>query len=249
MPAIASTHAALRRSSSRSSAIPRVEPLARALGLEAHQRRQPLALLDLGRACSGIRRGGGAREHGQQLGRDLALRRTRIPAEHAEAPQVLARQVHPPVLRVLAHVAQDVRQLHRHAEFVGERSASAGAASRPARRPKIARHTRPIAPATRRQYTTSLEALVAVPDVHPHPLDQLAERSGRQREARWASASATITGSAPGASPDRCERAGLALEQPQLLLASRARRRRCRRRVARTRTPRTSRAGARRAAA
>ena len=71
-------------------------------------------------------------------------------AEQAEAPQVLGRQVHAAVLGVLAHVAQDVRQLHRHAEIVGERF-GAGRAQRRRAAPKIARHTRPIAPATRRQ--------------------------------------------------------------------------------------------------
>ena len=42
--------------------------------------------------------------------------------------QVLGGEVHAAALGVLAHVAQDVRQLHRHAEVVGESSARAVAA-------------------------------------------------------------------------------------------------------------------------
>ncbi len=81
-----------------------------------------------------------------------ASRRRLVLGDHAEAAQVLGGQVHAAVLGVLAHVAQDVRQLQRHAEIVGERfGVGPRRARRGSRRPKIARHTRPIAPATRRQ--------------------------------------------------------------------------------------------------
>ncbi len=81
-----------------------------------------------------------------------AASRSAAGGEQAEAPQVLGGQVDAPVRGVLAHVAQDVRQLQRHAEVVGERvGALAVALRRGVAQPKIARHARPIAPATRRQ--------------------------------------------------------------------------------------------------
>ena len=40
--------------------------------------------------------------------------------DQPEAAQILGGQVDAPVLGVLAHVAQDVRELQRHAEIVGE---------------------------------------------------------------------------------------------------------------------------------
>ncbi len=83
MPAIASTHAALRRSSSRVSCDAALEPLARALGLEAHQR------ATAARARRRVAGASAARERGQR-----ARRRVRARRATAEAPQVLAGQVH-----------------------------------------------------------------------------------------------------------------------------------------------------------
>ena len=141
MPLIARTHAALRRSSSVDERQAAVEPLLRARA----PRSARAASQRLARALVGERR-----EH---------LRRVAcaVGGDHAEAPQILGGQVDAADLGVLAHVAQDVRQLQRDAEVVGERFGGravdgGGACARAGRaRLKIARQTRPIAPATRRQ--------------------------------------------------------------------------------------------------
>ena len=139
---------------------------------------------------------------------------------------------------VLADVAQDVGQLQRDAEVVGVRGGV-----RRGRAPNTPSDSRPIEPATQRQYRAGRRtSRTSVPrDVHLDAVDQLAERLQRDRDSarrvgerdqhrvvalacRWAPSF--------GADP---------VEAPELLLLRRARRRRCRRCAARARRRRTAR--------
>ena len=112
-------------------------------------------------------------------------RRRTARRDQAKAPQILGGQIDAPVLRVLAQVAQDVRELQRHPQVVGEPLGAPrgrcrrgrAAEDRQARPPDRAGHT----PAVEHELVETLigDAL----DVHAHALDQLAERIGGQREA------------------------------------------------------------------
>ena len=184
------------------------------------------------------------------------------PRQHAEAPQVLGGQVHAPVLGVLAHVAQDVRQLQRDAEFVGEsfglrrrrRSPAAQAEDRQAHAPDRSGDAAAVDDAAPRSSRSVMPSTsMRTPSISSP------SASGGQREA-------PLRVGERDASPDRRRRRLRRRPPPASSLPSRARgllvqqraasrsrverrRRRCRRCAGRTRRRRTSRGDARRAAA
>ncbi len=144
MPVIASTHEALRVSSTSTSREPAVEPFAGALCLEP-----------------------------DQLGADPRRRA-------AEPLEILVRQVHASVLVVLADVAQDIGQLHRDAEVVGQARVLADVAAGEDRQAQPSDRARDVAAVD----DELVEGLVPGPaHVELDAVDQQLERLERQREA------------------------------------------------------------------
>ena len=129
---------------------------------------------------------------------------------HAEAPQVLGREVHPAAVVVLAHVAQDVGQLHRHAEVVGQRRVPVRARRRGEdRQAQAADRAGHVAGSRRRARRRSRTGCRARRARRRRSAGSSAS-SGRSKRAR-ACASATATGSTHRAlsarsPPARCRR-------------------------------------------
>ena len=139
--------------------------------------------------------------------RQLAAACPGLAGDHAKAPEILARQIDTPVLGVLAHVAQDVRQLHRDAEIVRERFGVGpiGAVPRGQAEDRQA-HPPDRAGDVAAVEHEILEALVAhAVDVHAHALDQLPQRA--RAVARSARARRRAPRS-PGSSEDGAAEAG-----------------------------------------
>ena len=177
---------------------PALEPLLRPVGLEAHQRAQ------LHRARRAEPLGappatGRAGERGQPR-RQLGERESRRPGPKRRRSS--RGQVHPAVLGVLAHVPQDVRELQRDAEVVGQRL---GARRAVGGRPRA--EDRQAHAADRPGHAAAvddqlLEGLIArFAHVHAHALDQLLERTRGDLKARARVRQRDHHGVAAGAAP------------------------------------------------
>ena len=167
------------------------------------------------------------REHG--LGAD----RRRMPA----ACQRLARQIEPADARILVEVAQDVGELQRAAEMMGER---ARRARRPGRRcaPTAARPRSP--PGRNRGRASpspgarmSAAASISMPSM-------TARKSSRRRPNGGSGPASAASRAGDRAGVERVDIGAPALELGQALVARPVRRRRCRRPRGRRRRSRTS---------
>ena len=160
----------------------------------------------------------------------------------AEPAQILGGQVDAPALAVLAHVAEDVRQLHGDAEVVGESGCRGALAIAERRRsPGTAARSSPRRAGSRRPARRSLVRRAA--HVQLDAVDEALERVERQAEAAGARRARRA---APGRRSRRppLERSASALalgaSAASFVLLRRGCRRRCRRRGGRTRRRRSS---------